>query len=161
MPDPQFIYFYLGDPKQTYKIPEWTFKDPECKRHLKVNYMIPQNTINGDNIPNYINVSPLEQLILEVFTNNMTNVGEETTLLVGAKTKYNADYQNSTITVIIKGPREYSLNLGPPYFISPLENVIVELNKPTKYNLPDIKDPDDDDFTVKVNFGNAFTFIKQ
>jgi hypothetical protein len=50
------------------------------------------------------------------------------------------------------------LNSGPPEFTSEIKQL--EISQTTDYSFPLISDPDNDDYTVDVNLGEAFIFAK-
>jgi hypothetical protein len=49
------------------------------------------------------------------------------------------------------------MNIGPPYFTSPLESLTIKAPATKNYTLPIVEDPDNDSFKVQVQFS---TFIK-
>lgn len=50
-------------------------------------------------------------------------------------------------------------NIGAPYFVSPLEDIVIQVPNMKAYRLPNTVDPDGDSVTIKVNSGTAFEFI--
>jgi hypothetical protein len=50
------------------------------------------------------------------------------------------------------------MNIGPPYFTSPLESLTIKALATKSYTLPKIEDPDYDSFKVQVQFSTFITF---
>lgn len=50
------------------------------------------------------------------------------------------------------------MNTGPPVFVSTLEDQVVNATATLNYTLPEIEDPDSDDFTLDVNLQTATLF---
>jgi hypothetical protein len=48
------------------------------------------------------------------------------------------------------------MNIGPPYFSSPLVSLTIKAPATKSYTLPKVEDPDNDPFKIQVEFS---TFI--
>lgn len=51
-------------------------------------------------------------------------------------------------------------NLGPPIFESTLKEQVMAVDTYLTYELPNIQDPDDDDFVITCKFGQAAVFAR-
>jgi hypothetical protein len=55
----------------------------------------------------------------------------------------------------------YLLNIGPPIFMDELKEIIlIPNNSKSDYELPMIKDPDDDAYELSIDLQNALSFTK-
>ncbi len=69
------------------------------------------------------------------------------------------DYRFLISVSILPSPMSQSLmNLGPPFFMSPLEDQTVPPYTLRDYKLPDINDPNGNSWTIKVTLGSTAPF---
>lgn len=53
-------------------------------------------------------------------------------------------------------------NIGPPFFMAPLDTLVLKMNEPFSFKFPRIRDPDGDRWSlVSIDLGPAKSFINE